>query len=308
MNTLLLVFVIAVSAASASIYGPAAIIGHAGLGATVKGPAVGATIVGPDGSSIAASADAGAVVSAPTHGGVISAGVAPGVVVSHGIIGHGPARLIAPGIHGWGVPIWILSECYRWFQRATSEIVHLATLDAKTDRTGLIEAGCTCIHNSLRTIAFSCLVVCANALPSGHLGYGYHGHHALVGASGVVSAHGAAGPAGIVTGHGAIGPHGIHSAVGHVAHVGAVGHVLAHGHDDGQWHGEGLLESQDWAGHHGLHGVVVGHAGLAHAHGLAYAHGYGHALHHGAVVAGPAGAIVAHAHPGAIIGHHHGHW
>ncbi|KAK5642371.1 hypothetical protein RI129_008538 [Pyrocoelia pectoralis] len=68
--------------------------------------------------------------------------------------------------------------------------------------------------------------------------------------------------------------------------------VLGHGYDDGQWHGEGLLESQDWEGH-GAH--VVGALG----HGLVHGHG--------AVVAGPAGAIFAHAHHGAVIGHH-GHW
>ncbi|KAK5643142.1 hypothetical protein RI129_006987 [Pyrocoelia pectoralis] len=147
-------------------------------------------------------------------------------------------------------------------------------------------------------IVFACLVACASAKPSGLWG---HGHHLpLIGASGVVSGYGAAGPAGIVTGHGAVGPLGIHSGVGHVAHV---GHVLAHGHDDGQWHGEGLLESQDWAGH-GAH--VVGAHGIAVGHGLALGHGLAHA--HGAVVAGPAGAIVAHSHPGAVYGHHHGHW
>ncbi|KAK4886645.1 hypothetical protein RN001_002916 [Aquatica leii] len=182
-------------------------------------------------------------------------------------------------------------------------------------------------------VVLSCLAVFAKASPSGLWAHGHHGHLPLVGASGVVSGHGAAGPAGVVTGHGAIGPHGDHNAVGHVghiAHIGHVGHVLAHGHDDGQWHGEGLLESQDWAGHHhgihgaviaqhaaviapAAHGLVLGHGiahahGLAHGHGLAYAHGYGHDLGHGAVVAGPAGTIVAHGHHGAIISHHHGHW
>ncbi|KAK4879152.1 hypothetical protein RN001_007298 [Aquatica leii] len=101
-------------------------------------------------------------------------------------------------------------------------------------------------------VVVSCLAV-ANA--SAIWAHGHHG--ALVGASGVVSAHGASGPSGVVTGHGAVGPQGDHSAHGHYAH-GHVAHVYGHGHDDGQWHGEGLLESQDWANHHhGVHGAAI---------------------------------------------------
>ncbi|KAK4874423.1 hypothetical protein RN001_013783 [Aquatica leii] len=121
-------------------------------------------------------------------------------------------------------------------------------------------------------VVVACLAV-ANAYTYGH-------HGALVGASGVVSAYGASGPSGVVTPHGAIGPHGDHSAIGHIGHV---GHVYAHGYDDGQYHGEGLLESQDWAGHHG----VVAHSAVvapALAHSIVGHHGLGHA----AVVAAPA--------------------
>ncbi|KAF5269619.1 hypothetical protein FQR65_LT05958 [Abscondita terminalis] len=142
-------------------------------------------------------------------------------------------------------------------------------------------------------VVVSCLAV-ANA--SAIWAHGHHG--ALVGASGVVTGHGASGPSGVVTGHGAVGPLGDHSSHGHIAHVGHVAHAYVHGHDDGQWHGEGLLESQDWAGHHGIHGAVVApHSVVVGHHGLGLAHG------HAAVVAAP--AVVAHGHHGHWLGHHH---
>ncbi|KAB0796365.1 hypothetical protein PPYR_10426, partial [Photinus pyralis] len=74
--------------------------------------------------------------------------------------------------------------------------------------------------------------------------------------------------------------------------------LVAHGHDDGQWHGEGLVESQDWAGR-------AEHLAGVHGHGLVHGHGFVHG--HGALIGGHAGAIVTHAHHGAILGHH-GHW
>ncbi|XP_031340188.1 glycine-rich protein-like [Photinus pyralis] len=140
--------------------------------------------------------------------------------------------------------------------------------------------------NALIIASFACIVACATA--SGY--YGYGGPHSyahavpagpttLVGASGIVGPHGAVGPTGAVNGHGAVGPNGIpnavhggyvgghglygglglgyaHAGIGHLgyAHAG-IGHLgYAHAHDDGQWHGEGLWESQDHAGHAYGHG------------------------------------------------------
>ncbi|KAF5290413.1 hypothetical protein FQR65_LT11590 [Abscondita terminalis] len=124
--------------------------------------------------------------------------------------------------------------------------------------------------NALTIVTLACLATYANA---GGL-WGGHGVHVvpagpttLIGASGVVGPHGASGPAGVVTGHGAIGPNGLGNAIhggvvaGHgivgglglgLAHAGVVGLGWGHAHDDGQWHGEGLWESQDHAG--ALHG------------------------------------------------------
>ncbi|XP_031340189.1 uncharacterized protein LOC116168470 [Photinus pyralis] len=130
-------------------------------------------------------------------------------------------------------------------------------------------------------ILFACIVACATA--SGYYGgahlYAAHavpaGPTTLVGASGVVGPHGAVGPAGAVNGHGAVGPNGIpnavhggiiaghglglgyaHAGIGHLgyAHAGIAHLGYAHAHDDGQWHGEGLWESQDHAGHVYGHG------------------------------------------------------
>ncbi|KAF5290406.1 hypothetical protein FQR65_LT11583 [Abscondita terminalis] len=108
----------------------------------------------------------------------------------------------------------------------------------------------------------------------------------LIGASGVVGPNGAAGPAGVVTANGAIGPNGLASGLlaapavvgdlglglAGVARIGGLGlglgnvgvvgvnglglglanvgvaRVVVDSLDDGQWHGEGLLESQDLAG------------------------------------------------------------
>ncbi|KAF2886139.1 hypothetical protein ILUMI_20034 [Ignelater luminosus] len=168
--------------------------------------------------------------------------------------------------------------------------------------------------NTLTVAIFACLAVYASAKPSGLWGHG-HGHLPVVGASGIVSSGGAAGPAGVVNGHGAVGPSGIANAVGH---AGVWGAGVWGGHDDGQWHGEGLLASQDWAGHGVHHGAIVapGAAVIApaaaavvgHGLGLGLGHGLGLGLGHGAVVAGPAGAVISHGVHGAIGIHGHGHW
>ncbi|KAF5279071.1 hypothetical protein FQA39_LY05749 [Lamprigera yunnana] len=47
----------------------------------------------------------------------------------------------------------LLPECYRQLQKATWRILCLIALAAKTDKTGLIGAECTCIHDSLRTVS-----------------------------------------------------------------------------------------------------------------------------------------------------------
>lgn len=87
------------------------------------------------------------------------------------------------------------------------------------------------------------------------------------------------------------------------------GHGVWGVHDDGQWHGEGLVESQDWAGHHGAivaPGGIVAPAAAAVVRGGVLGLGHGIGLGHGGtVVAGPAGAIVAQATHGAILGHGH---
>ncbi|KAF5269151.1 hypothetical protein FQR65_LT02451 [Abscondita terminalis] len=135
MNALL-VFVLAVSAAHASVIaGPAVVAGPSE--ALLKGPAAQSTVVGPDGSSISAAADSGAVaassaVAGPVVAGPVVAGpvvggpvVAPAVIGApevvasraliggHGIIGAvdpwgiGRAGIIAPGIvNPWGRSVW----------------------------------------------------------------------------------------------------------------------------------------------------------------------------------------------------------
>lgn len=127
----------------------------------------------------------------------------------------------------------------------------------------------------------------ARAKPSGI--WGGHGHLPVVGASGVVSSGGAAGPTGVVNGHGAVGPNGIPNAIGHAGigiGIGGVGigaaalglggvGVLDDG-DDGQWHGEGLLASQDLSAHRA---VIAPGVGIVGAHGLGIGLGLG--LGHG---------------------------
>lgn len=130
---------------------------------------------------------------------------------------------------------------------------------------------------------FACLIAIATCSPSGI--WGGHagirvvpaGPTTLVGASGVVGPNGAAGPAGVVNGHGAVGPNGIPNAIGHGGVLGG-GLVagLGWGHDDGQWHGEGLLESQDLVGH----GAGIIAPGIVAGHGLGLAGlGIGHGIH-----------------------------
>ncbi|KAF5298528.1 hypothetical protein FQA39_LY11780 [Lamprigera yunnana] len=142
--------------------------------------------------------------------------------------------------------------------------------------------------NTLAIVSFACLAFFVSAKPGGY--YGGHGAHVvpagpttLIGASGVVGPHGAAGPTGSVNGHGAVGPNGIPNAIhggvvaGHgylgglgFAHAGVGPVGYAHAHDDGQWHGEGLWESQDHAGHAA---AAYGHGAAAYGHGFGLGHG-----------------------------------
>ncbi|KAF5269154.1 hypothetical protein FQR65_LT02454 [Abscondita terminalis] len=118
MNALL-VFVLAVSAANASIIaGPSVWAGPSE--ALLRGPAVQSTVVGPDGSSISAAADSGALAASAVPGAAVIG--APEVIASRTIIGApgiianpwglgragivGSAGIIAPGVNAWGRSLW----------------------------------------------------------------------------------------------------------------------------------------------------------------------------------------------------------
>ncbi|KAF5269156.1 hypothetical protein FQR65_LT02456 [Abscondita terminalis] len=108
MNALFVVFLIAASAANASlIAGPAALVGPAGL--TLKGPVTRTTLLGADGGSIDSIDDAGAVsassiVSAPLAAPAVIA--SPQLITSRAIV-NGPA-LINGGLVA-GVPAGLVA-------------------------------------------------------------------------------------------------------------------------------------------------------------------------------------------------------
>ncbi|XP_018334178.1 uncharacterized protein LOC108743198 isoform X1 [Agrilus planipennis] len=78
----------------------------------------------------------------------------------------------------------------------------------------------------------------------------------------------------------------------------------AHGHDDGQWHGEGLLESQDHEAHGALH---VAHA-IPVAHHVAVPHPIPVPVPHAFPVPVAHHVPIAHAVPVVHASHHgHGH-